>query len=53
MNEIFDLQRDVHANDFTLCEENTFGLRTLLCAFFFLVRESPFARCWESFPAYT
>ena len=36
MNEILDLQRDLHANDFALCEEYIFGTRTLLCAFPFL-----------------
>ena len=30
MNEILDLQRDLHATDFVHCEENTFGARTLL-----------------------
>ena len=30
MNEILDLQRDLHATDFVHCEENTFGTRTLL-----------------------
>ena len=33
MNEILDLQRDLHANDFALCEGYTFGTRTLLFAF--------------------
>ena len=33
MSEIVDLQRDLHANDFALCEEYTFGTRTLLIAF--------------------
>ena len=32
INEIVDLQRDLHANDFALCEEDTFGTRTLLFA---------------------
>ena len=29
-NEIFDLQRVVHARDFAFCEEDTFGIRALL-----------------------
>ena len=36
MNEILDLQRDLHANNLALCEEHTFGTRTLLFAFHFL-----------------
>ena len=31
-NAIHDLQRDLHANDFALCEENAVGTRTLLFA---------------------
>ena len=34
-NEILDLQRDLHANDFALCEAYTFGIRTFLFAFLF------------------
>ena len=34
-NEILDLQRDLHVNDFALCEENTCGARTLQVAFRF------------------
>ena len=33
MNEIIYLQRDLHANDFALCEEYTCGIRTLSFAF--------------------
>ena len=32
-NEILDLQRDLHPNDFALCEAYTFGIRTFLFAF--------------------
>ena len=35
MNEILDLQSDLHANGFAVCEEYTFGIRTLLFAFLF------------------
>ena len=40
MNEILDLQRDLHANDFSLCEEYAFGTRTFLFSFPFLVKVS-------------
>ena len=35
MNEVLDLQRDLHAKDFALCEEYTFRNRTLFFAFLF------------------
>ena len=34
-NEILELQRDLHANDFAHCEAYTFGIRTFLFAFLF------------------
>ena len=34
-NEILELQSDLHANDFALCEAYTFGIRTFLFAFLF------------------
>ena len=36
MNEILDLRHDLHAKDFALCEEYTFGIRTRVFAFPFL-----------------
>ena len=33
LNEIFDLQRDLHTNDFALCEAFFFGVRAFLFAF--------------------
>ena len=48
MNEIIDLHRNIHANDFVLCEEYTIWIRTLLIAFLFCQGESPFAQCWVS-----
>ena len=36
MNEIFDLQRDLHANDFAPCEAYPLGVRTFLFALFLL-----------------
>ena len=54
MNVVLDLQRDLHANDFALCEEYTFGIRTFLLAFFLKERERewPFAQCRGSLPAF-
>ena len=40
MNEILELQRDLHANDFAFCEAYTFGIRTFFVCFSLLVRES-------------
>ena len=41
-NEILDLQRDLHVNDFAICEANTCGSRTLQVAFLFcLERVTP------------
>ena len=40
VNDILDLQRDLHANNPAPCEEYTFEIRTLLFAFPCFVRES-------------
>ena len=39
IKEMLDLQRDLHANDFALCEEYAFGTRTLLLDFSFFVKK--------------
>ena len=44
MNEILDLQRDLHANDVLLCGEYTFEIRTLFMSLSLLVRKSLTAR---------
>ena len=53
LDAVLDLQRDLHVNDFTLCEEYTFGFERLYLPFLFLSeRELRFAQCLRSPPAY-
>ena len=40
VNDILDLQGDLHVKDFVFCEEYTFGFERLYLPFFFFVRES-------------
>ena len=40
MHEILDLQRDLHANDVTLCEQPTFGVSNAYISLSLFVSES-------------
>ena len=54
MNEILDLQRDLHAKDFAICEEYTSGiLERFYLPLSSCRRGSPFADCSGSLPGHT
>ena len=50
INETLDLQRDLHAADFALGEEYTFGIRTLLLAIPFLSQRVALRSMLKAFP---
>ena len=52
MKEILDVQRDLHANDYAVCEEYTLRLERFYLHVPPCQRESPFAQCLMSLAAY-
>ena len=50
MNEILNLQSDLHANDFALYETYTLGIRTLLFASLLVMESRPLLTARGSLP---